>query len=178
MPMGVLNDDDFENEINSFTKFNSTVIDIVKGRNGVHEVPESLRKIIAEEAIQGTSAKELEQIFDVSQSSISAYKKGATSTATYNKPETELKSHTNQIKDLITGKAKSKLLSALEHITEDKLKDAPLGVLANVAKSMSGVVKDLEPEEVKEKENNGPSYVIYAPQFRDERSFDVIHVKE
>lgn len=177
MPMGVLNDNDFENEIITYSKPCVEVIDVIKGRNGTHAVPESLRKVIAEEAINGTNAQELEKVFDVSQSSISAYKNGATSTASYNEPDAQLKNHTNQIKDIITGKAKSKLLKALDHITDDKLKDAPLGVIAGVAKAMSGVVKDLEVEEVKE-QTNGPQYIIYAPQFKDERSYETIHVKE
>jgi len=175
MPMGILSDEDFESELNVYTK--PVIIDVTKGRGKVNEVPESLRKIIAEESINGTSAKELEKVFDVSPSSIAAYKNGATSTSTYNEPNSNLKNHTNTIKDIIQGKARAKLVKALDNITDEKLENSKISVLAVVARAMGGVIRDLEPE-VKDNESNGPQYVIYAPQFRDERSFEVIQTKE
>ncbi len=178
MPLGVLSDEQFESELNSHNKVSVTIIEQHKGRGNTNAVPESLRKVIAEEALNGTRADKLEEIFDVSPSSISAYKQGATSTSSYNQPDKELKNHTNNIKDIITGKARSKLLKALDSITDEKLQNAPLKVLSSVAKDMSGVVKDMEPDVIESKQDNGPSYVIYAPQFRDERSFEVIRVKE
>jgi len=180
MPMGVLSDDDFESELASYLPAQKVeIIDVVKGRGNTNEVPESLRKVIAEEAINGARSDELEKVFDVSPSSISAYKNGSTSTSSYNQPNKELKNHTNSIKDIISGKARKVLAKALDNITDDKLKDAGIVTLATVARSMSGVVKDLEPPVIEEKkENDGPSYVIYAPQFRDERTFEVIQVKE
>jgi hypothetical protein len=70
--------------------------------------------------------------------------------------------------------------SAMEAITDEKLTYADPKDLAGIAKDMSVIIKNLEPKETNEGNNtvNGPQFVIYAPQFKKESSFDVIEVKE
>jgi transposase len=202
MPMMVLSDDKFTEEMSKFcsgssklvnsneTKPNSDkepivartepggkVIDILRGRgtNRV-EIPNSVRILVAEEAINGTKAKQVSEAFGISESSISAYKRDATSTASYDTPNKDLQEANNIVRENITEQARSKLLSALAHVTDEKLAEAKLRDVAAVANSMSGIIKNMEP--------NGPSQVnntqviVYKPRMRDEDEFEVITVNE
>lgn len=184
MSMGIVNDEDFDCEINKLSKQQSAEIISMpeKGRgDGNKAVPESLKKIIGEtnELDGRQEALSIARMFDISDSSVSAYANGATSTTTYNEPNTDLKNHIDTTKERIKSKARSRLFNALKHITEDKLKDAKVRDVSGVARDMAAIIRDMEPE--KGSNDNGrqaPQFVFYAPQFRDERSFDVIHVKE
>jgi hypothetical protein len=179
--MGICNDEDFELEINSLTKIEPEIIPMPdKGRGyGNGQVPESLRKIIGEESIEGNrqSALELGRAFGISDSSVSAYSAGSTSTSSYQSPVRSLNSHLNKVKEKIQSKARRRLTLALDSITPEKLQEANLREASGVARDMSVIIKNLEPESNKE-ENNNTQFVIYAPSFRDERSFDIIRVNE
>lgn len=187
--MGIVSDSEFDLEKSKFSNIReessseseATIVDIQKGRgNGNLNVPDGLRKIIGEEsAINGrTAGLDIAKQFGISPSSASAYSHGATSTASYdNQPNLN---HINQSKDRVAKRAMAKLKKALHHITDDKLEGAKPRDLAGIAKDMSAIVKNMEPETPKlpGDNGNGPTFIFYAPQFRDERSFDVVHVKE
>jgi len=181
MPLGIVNDSDFNRELVKLgiinDEPNGQVIDIVRGRGAAREIPVSIREIIAEEAInKAGTGSEIARTFGVSPSSVSAYKHGATSTASYNSPDNDLQDHTNRIKEKITGRARSRLMMALKEITPDKLVSAKVRDLAGIAKDMSAVVKNMEP--------NGPlidnstKVVVYRPHMREESEFEVITVNE
>lgn len=190
--MGIVSDDDFKSElVNSSnkpeTKPSVIVPEVVesptKGRGkGNIEVPESLRKIIGEtNQLDGRqSALELARSFGISPSSVSAYAHGATSTASYKEPEPEITNHIQNGKNRIARKARAKLFSALKHITDDKLEDAKPIDLANIAKNMSGIIKDMEPPIAPgvNDGSKGPQFIFYAPQLQKEESYDVIVLKE
>lgn len=197
MPMMVLNDESFDKEI---SKFDSTkvinevneskeitsldllnrargqVVDIKRGRGSILQVPDSIRALVAEEAINGASNKDTARAFGVSESSVSAYKNDATSTKSYNSPDEALKNANDLVRDDISSQARSKLLAALDHITDDKLSEAKLRDVASVAASMSGIIKNMEP--------NGPAVqnntqvIVYKPRMRDEDEFEIITVNE
>lgn len=146
-------------------------------------VPDSLRKVIGETStLEGRSeALELANDFGISPSSVSAYSNGVTSTATYDKPDEGLTNHINSAKDRVSKRARIKLMEALKHITPAKLEGAKARELSAVARDMSAIVKDMEPDTPKvinETGVAGPTFVFYAPQFRDERSYDVVNAKE
>lgn len=179
MAMGIVTEEELELEINRLNgKRAPQIIDIQKGRGeGSLEVPESLKKIIGEtNEIDGRSeANKLARMFDISSSSVSAYANGATSTASYNEPNSSIREHINKSKERIANKARSRLFSSLKHITEDKLSEAKVEVLASVARNMSAIVKDMEPPASNNSnENNGIQFIFYSPQFRSEKNFDVI----
>lgn len=183
MAIGICSDEDFEKELNDLTgsdKNQVSVIDLPsRGRGqGNNEVPEGLRKIIGEESIESgrTSALDLARNFGISDSSVSAYSVGATSTNRYNKPE--FKNHINKVKEKIGKKARGKLLAALEEITPEKLASAKLRDVSGVARDMSVIIQNMEPAEEKSSDQAGTQFIIYAPQFRQESSFDVIEVSE
>lgn len=190
MPLGLVSDEEFEKESSRIdsnwteaTKEKKPeVIDLPKkGRpEGSREVPESLRKIIGEtSAIEGRQAGlELAKQFGISPSSTSAYANGSTSTASYNQPSEEIRDHINKSKERISKRARTKLLLALSEITPDKIAAAKLKDISGVAKDMSGIMKDMDTNDSGEKGVNRPTFVFYAPQFRDERNFETIIVNE
>jgi hypothetical protein len=189
MPIGIVSNDDFERELNNTSsnkRVPSTQVQILdkvsKGRSeGDNNVPESLRKIIGETAIIDgrQSALELAEQFGISASSVSAYAKGATSTTTYDTPNKSLIGHINKSRERHIKKASKVLHAALGAITQEKLDYTDAKDLSGIARDMAVVIKQLEPtKESPESINNAPQFTIYAPTFRDERSFEVIHTNE
>lgn len=186
MGMMLLDDDAFKTELQRFgfkvidkAELSDIikVVDINRGRPfGKLEVPQSIREEIAKEAIVGTPVQEIVERFNTSPSSISAYKNGATSTASYNEASTELIQANNEVKETLTDSARSALRSALLQITPDKLSLAKVRDAAGIAKDMSAVMKNLEP--TNPQQQNNVQVVIYKPRTKDEDSYDVITVNE
>ncbi len=190
MPLGILSDEEFESEISKSKNGNGKLSDnngqqetnarfdfLKRGRGPVEEKPESARKLIGEMAIQGEPAKVIEREFGISASSISAYKNGATSTASYNQPDENLKKHTDGVRDKIVKRAKKKLFMALDGINEDKLADCDAKGLSSVAKDMSTVIRNMEPE-VSEKNNIHGNFIFLVPPMRKETDYPIIDVTE
>ncbi len=204
MPMGIVSDSELLKELdNSSTdliikkdignssiekstesnKIEGTIVDIPSpGRKeGDVNVPDGLRKIIGEtSAIEGrTEAVALGKQFGISPSSVSAYSNGSTSTDTYNKSDRSLVNHIDQAKERISRQARHRLSLALRHITEEKLQESKPEILANVARNMAAIVKDMEPKrEESTVVNNGPQFVFYAPQQKSETAFETMVVNE
>lgn len=154
----------------------------VRGRKkGDVNVPDSLRKLIAETALMDgrDAALQLAKDFGISASSVSAYTNGATSTTTYQEPKASIISHINRAKERAIKRASKTLNGALNAISQDKLDNTDAKDLAGIARDMSVLIKNLEPS--KELEGDGsksPQFVVFAPQFRDERSFESITINE
>jgi predicted transcriptional regulator len=206
MSMGIVSDDDFQKELSQIGSVPSDPIRTIpsvpdispsvnqssvvsqlipKGRKeGDVNVPDSLRKIIGETAvIEGRSAAlNIAKDFGISPSSVSAYAKGATSTTSYNSPSKEIISHINKSRARAVGRASKVLNTALGSITQDKLDYTDAKDLSAIAKDMSVIIKNLEPPTPAntrdDTASNGVQFVIFAPQFRREESFDVINVTE
>lgn len=194
MAIGIVSDDDFLKEIGSYKPatplkvveppaLTGEIIDIPKrGRkDGDIAVPESLQKIIGEEALLNgrASAVALAGEFGLSPSSASAYAVGATSTASYNQPKPSILSHINKSRERAMKKAAKTLNAALGSITQEKLDYLDADKVSGIAKDMSVIIKNLEPKVASPDESSKqPQFVIFAPQFRDERSFDMITVTE
>lgn len=189
MPMGIVSDKDFDLEKSKLdptreaeTIPNSptaTIVDVTRGRPvGSKEVPNSLRQIIGEESATNgrASALEMAKLLGISDSSVSAYNNGATSTASYDQTPNE--NFINKSKERVMKRARSKLMSALHHMTSDKLSGAKAIDLSTIARNMSAVVKNMEPEGPKAPVNNGPTFVFYSPQMRREETFDVVVAKD
>ncbi len=185
MPLGLVKDDEFECELNrlkSVPLIQSSVKQENHGRNpGDVNVPSSLQKIIGETGVLDgrKEALQLASMFGVSSSSTSAYTNGATSTASYNKSNPGLKNHIQKSKDRIHRKARGVLNIALDSITEEKLLDAKVAEIATVAKSMSGIMKDMEPDRNDPMDSpNKPQIVIFAPMIRKEETYEVINAND
>src|SRR5258706_9659534 len=140
MPLGILTDEQLNKELDRATpKINSDdinkieinesarspkIIDIKRGRGNQLEIPNEIRALVAEEVINGAPAKQVSKMFGISESSISAYKHDATSTMTYDKSNNELANKNKIIRDVISDRARGKLLCALDAITEENIGNA------------------------------------------------------
>lgn len=188
--LGVVSKEQFEKELGNcvspVTERKSpnegTVIpnkDRGRGRGNV-EVPEELRKLIGEESIihGRQSALDLASDFGVSPSSVSAYARGATSTATYNRPEETLTRYLDSRKKRLTKKALRVLASSLDTLTPDKLANIKARDASAIAKDMSVISKNMEKANENLTGDNKPQFVVYAPTVRDERSYETIVVTD
>lgn len=138
-------------------------------------IPDEIKKLVAEELLQGASAKEVSEALNVSKSSASAYKNGANSTATYDTPNENLTKHINDIKSKMSKKASEKLELALDSITEDKITDLSANKAAMLAKDMSSIIRDMEPAD-----KGGTTIgqvIIHAPRVRNEDEYEVIDIQ-
>ena len=177
MAMGVVSDKMFDKELAAHVPVVNHSFLPTKGRGaGTTEVPMSLRKLIATEVISGEKPANLAKEFDISQSSISAYVNGATSTASYHEPVAELVDAIDATRDRITGKAQKKLLAAIDSITKDDLDTAKVRDKAGVAQAMSTVIKNLSVDEGGV--NKQVQINIFTPRVREEDTYEVVHVKE
>ena len=179
MPLGIVPDEVFDKEIGPKKDVIDKPIVIDKEqsgrRNGDKEVPQELRKLLAEESIINgrKNGVKLAESFGISHDSVDAYKHGATSLATFNKPQQDLKSHLDKVKERITSKASRTLLGALDSITLDKLEKEKPRDAASIAKDMSVIIRNMEPE-AGEKVHVGPNFVFYSPVMKKESDFEVI----
>lgn len=199
MPMGIVSDSEFDSALTDVSsnpgdrskkpthaREESTPVQTIimptpeKGRGvGNIEVPNALRNVIGQTAVtEGRGeALDLAKRFGLSPSAVSAYANGATSTASYE--QTPNKPTINSAKERVAKRARGKLMRALHHITNDKLEVSSAKDLAGIAKDMSAVVKQMEPEQTKSPtETNGPTFIFYAPQMKRESDYEVIHIKE
>ncbi len=179
MPLGIITDEQLNREISSLKRTSLDdvkVVDIRRGRNNTLEIPASLRAVIAEEVIESGHSKDVAASFGVSKSSVDAYKNGATSTSSYNEPNQALARANQQVRDQISDNARSRLTSALNHLTDDKIDQSKAKDIAAIAKDMSVIVKNMEPDGPVIQNNT--QVIIYKPRMRDEDEFDVITVNE
>lgn len=187
MAMGIVDDSAFESELENLTVKTpesaddsvAKIVDITRGRGeGNREVPDSLKKVIAEEKVLSgrAGALGLARAFGVSDSSVSAYSNGATSTKTYNNPESGLKNHVENAKKRVARSARQKLSLALSKITPEKLEETKARDLAGIAKDMSAVIRNME--ERQEDTLAQTNFIFYSPKTRPEDQYEVIDVKE
>lgn len=205
MPLGIVKLEDYERDLNG-GKGGETIIPkeekspepptevkdgetsptieefIKRGRGpGNTEVPQSIRKLIGESAIEegAGAASAIGKFLGLSKSSVSAYANGATSTATYNKPNGELVDHLLNTRKKITKRAAGKLFKSLGVIDDDKLGELSALEASTVAKNMSAIIKNMEPPDSKGGTTvNGPVITFYAPQMVREDSFETIVMNE
>lgn len=180
MPLGIVSEKEFEQENGRKDvleeKNTSTPRALVKdsnlGRGNKQETPEVIRNIIGEEKIKGEVGKELAKLFGVSETSVSAYSNGLTSSA--GTESGDLKEHVRKVRVQVKSKAAAKLDLALENITQDKLEKARVGELSAVARNMAAIVKDMDEQEGDG--GNKTQIIFVAPHIRKEEQYDVIDV--
>jgi methylthioribose-1-phosphate isomerase len=174
MKMLVVDDEEFELELNKSMRCADIITMPAKGRNGAKATPDSLRKLIAHDAIEGAPARDVAEAYGVSESSVSAYKVGATSTTTYHEPSSELKQTVDFTRDRIKSKAQNKLLLALKHMTEDKIKEVKPIELSTIAANMSRVVEKMSPKQEGTTVNN--NIVFYSPKQISKENYETVDV--
>lgn len=173
MPMMVVGESDFELEV---SRLNVDYKTIEAGRgNGKVAVSGEVRKLIASEALAGCSVEDIRKRYDISASSISAYKVGATSTSSYHKPDKELADNNKVIKATISERAEGVILESIGLLTVERLAAAKARDIAGIAKDMSAVISNMkEGGNV----NNGVNITIMVPPVKSEEDFKVIDIGE
>lgn len=174
MAMGVVSEADLQAEL-------AKVIQKERpGRNqGDKNVPEALRKVISETSItEGRQeAVALANMFGVSNSSTSAYARGATTTDAPINSNKALADSNKRVFGKIQKRAQSKLLIALDQIDETSIGNCDAVEASQVAKNLAGIIKDFSPD-LKNPESGvslQQQLVIYAPFIRREDEFPVIN---
>lgn len=193
MPLGIVSDKDFELEKNKLIPESSiqsndndnknSIVDIIEprasaGRGHNPNVPNTLRKVIGEESVINgkASALELSRQFGIGPASTTAYTRGSTSPSSYDRqPNLD---HINSAKGRIAIKARKKLNLALNALSEDKLNESKAREISGVARDMSIIVKNMEPDLPKSEPNSGPTFVIYSPNSKSEDDYGVLKLKE
>lgn len=181
--IGIVTNQEFEQELSDLNNgspisrpiINEKVIDIKHGRGPKKEVPSLIRQEIAKDAISGIPAKTISELYDISSSSISAYKEGSTSTAFIGKRvDTSLLEAVQLKKQEIGDSARGRLLAALDSLTDDKIEKAKAKDIASIAKDMSVVVRNTEGQGGFQVNNQQVN--IYRPRMKEEDDYDVIEV--
>lgn len=154
------------------------VLEIKHGRGaGVENLTPEMRKLIAEEAlVSGRSQEDIAKEYGVSVDAVRAYKNGATSCATYNQPNEELAPHVAQVRDEIKLKAQNALLTAIQSLTDEKISGAKAKDIAGIAKDMSSVLRNIEPQSSGPVINN--KVLVYSPRVKEEDDYKVIEARE
>lgn len=147
-----------------------------------YEVPSGVRKLIGGSVIEEgrPAGLAIAEFLGISNSSVSAYTKGANSTASYNEPKKELTDFLHKTRKRISKKASAKLFKALEVIDEESLSKLSALEASTVAKNMSAIMGQMTPPpDNKNAINiNAPSMVFYIPKMASEDTFDVVHANE
>lgn len=183
MPMGVVEDDDFEAALNDCGPIAKVeVIDLpTPGRKeGDVNVPDSIRSIIGETSeVNGRQdAIALAKTFGLSESSVSAYANGASSTATYDNPKPSIVDVITKSKQRIGRKAAKIAIKAVDNIDDVKLSNCSAVELAQVAKSMGSLVSQMSPDESSKSDHRPQIIQFFAPPMKTEQQFETIMVKE
>lgn len=198
MPLGIVSDSEFKKELENAKPKNDNgngtgmpgrgesdgqVKDIERGRGkGNTEVPDGIRNLIADEVIMSGRQSGLDlarHLGSISPSSVSAYTAGAHSTATFR--ETPNLPAVNKAKERLAKMARRRLGFALSGLTREKIEGESAKNIASIAKDMSAVVRNMEPEKLTGPVgggNSGPTFIIYSPRIRQEDSFEVIQAGE
>ncbi len=179
MALGIVSDKVFNEEIEKYLS-GSVITKQVNGRKpGENDIADSLRKVIGQTYLESGkhAALEITKSLGISESSARAYMSGSTSTKTYKNPTTDLGNHIARTKQRIQKRAGKVAIRALDAISDDKLQEASAGELANVARTATAIVKEMEPP-VLNGAGNGPQvqFQIYAPTIVKEDKYDVIDV--
>jgi len=177
MPMLIVDDEAFELEINRCNPSKSQVIHMPKkGRpEGCIETPESIRKLIAGDAIDGiATTKEIAKEYDVSMSSVNAYKGDSTSTdRMVNKiVDSDLKRHNDNKRKKLNSLAHKVSRKALEHITDEKLEASKATDLSQIAANAARVIDKTTPKEPNSPVTNNIHF--YSPQQIRKENFEVV----
>lgn len=186
--IGVADNESFQAELDRLTNktsdkkidvlpSNEKVVDINRGRTeGRTEISQEARAFISGEVLSGARANDVAKAFGVSESSISAYKKDATSTSSYHKPDKELSELNDASRRRIVGPAQQTLIDAIEAITPEKLNGSKVNVASAVARDMSSIIKNMQPDAGSTVNNN--QVIIYKPRMKEEDDYIEMQVNE
>lgn len=149
----------------------------------IGNVPQSLRKIIAEESVVNgnKSAKSLVSALggSLSDTTISTYKGGNVSPSNgVSAKDNDLLEYINQRKVNLGKKALNKMSLALNGLTADKMEPLEPKELASIAKDMSIIVDKMQPTKRDEEKFQPVQFIMMAPQINNENHYEVVKAKD
>jgi len=172
MPLGIVSDEDFELEKNRYTKEKDTSLAVTisnRGKRG-NEVPQELREVAAEIALE-TNNDTAAKVFNLSPSSVAAYKAGAISTVDYS-DKTKVTARKR-----IASNVQNKLMEALSELTQDKIKGSKAKDISGIVKDMAIVHEKLAGRVMSEEEKGPQVHVhLFAPAVKKLEDSDIIDV--
>lgn len=148
----------------------SSRVDVIPMRrpgNPGYQLPKELKTTIAILARSGERQATLAEEFGTTQGEVSYIERGKSKGV----DESIVDKKLGEIRD----SALDRLTQAVLGITNDKLANTKAVDLSSIAKNLSITVEKISPRKETSTENT-PRIVIYAPQIRDEASFNVVEV--
>jgi hypothetical protein len=129
-------------------------------------IPKEERTQIAIESRLGVHSQvELARAHGISQYAVHAIEKGKTKGI----DEAQVEKVIGDVKD----KALSRLMASLGLLTDDKLSGCSAKDLSVIASNMGRVVEKISP---KEAQPDNINFIIYSPELKQERAFDVVEI--
>ena len=145
---------------------------IEKGRGHNSEIPEGIREIIAEDSLAGARSSEIQELYGVSASSISAYKAGANSTSTYR----EKKDNLLKVRSKVSSKANKRLIAALDALADKDFTELKAKDVSSIAKDMASIVDKIRLPSEKTEDDLRVHLHLYAPKMKSLADYEVIDV--
>lgn len=151
--------------------------------NEIGNVPQSIRKLIAEESIENgnKSAKNLVNSLgmNLSDATISTYKNGNISPSnSVSAKDNDLLEYINQRKTKLGKKALNKMSLALNGLTAEKMEALEPKELSTIAKDMSIIVDKMQPTQRENEKFQPVQFVIMAPTINNESHYQVVKAKD
>jgi predicted transcriptional regulator len=179
MPLGIISDEEFALDIAPPQASNVIHMPLIPRGRGTgkrsDDIPHTVRAFAAIEANEGALNKDVAQTLGISIPSVAAYKNGATSTSTYNKPDEALKEVVDDTRERIANKAQRKLMMALSELRRDKLEGADARTISGVAKDMASVYDKMQPKaDINNRAN--VAFIIMQPPMKSEKDYLIIDV--
>jgi hypothetical protein len=181
MPLGILTDEEFEIELNKTKGIIPPVGEIIPiptvGRiPDKPNLPESFRKVIADEKLEGSKTKDIAEAFGISHATVFTAANGLNSPN--GKVNDSLTEHVKSRKERIVDRASNKLIVALRALTPQKIEAEDAKTISSIAKDMSQVVRNLEPD-TKGASANQANFIFYAPNGRkDIADYEIIEARD
>jgi hypothetical protein len=176
MPLGIISDEAFEKELENLSKRDVRDAEVkelpTRGRKEeVPNIPKEIRKTIADCAVDGESRKVIAGAFGISEPTVTNIKNG------YGEVNQDVQDHVKTRREKITSRASSKLMTALRELTPAKIADASAREISGIAKDMSQVIRNLEPQE--KGTSVAGNFVFFAPSGTKQiADYEVINAKD
>ena len=153
-----------EKEIEPTRATITEVTPLSRGRNKV-ALSEEVRTEIAIRARAGETQTELAEEFSLVPSTIHCIEKGKTKGIDEKKVDADL--------DIVKDKALDRLMVSLGLLTDDKLSGCSAKDLSVIASNMGRVVEKIQP---KAEQPDNINFIIYTPELKQERAFQVVEI--
>lgn len=154
-----------ENKIDSI--FNNQITEITMpsvGKNKIN-LDKNTRTEIAIRSRTGEHQPKLAQEFGITQANVSSIERGKTKGID--------EEHANKVISQVKDRALDRLMCSLGLLDDDKLSSCSAKDLSIIASNMGRVVDKISP---KEERPDNINFIIYAPELKQEKSFQTVEV--